>query len=95
MHIIIKPVITEQSMKNTKLGIFTFEVDPDASKPIIRGAIERLYSVHVKDIKTHMKKGKVKRVGKKKKPLQRPDRKIARVHLQKGEKINAFELATV
>lgn len=95
MQTIVKPIITEQSMKNTQGGIFTFEVARYAAKPQIREAIERLYHVHVVSITTQVHKGKVKRVGKKRVPLQRPDHKIARAHLKKGEKITAFELANV
>lgn len=90
--IIKRPIITEHSLNAVKKGIFTFEVEKTSSKPAIGRAIEVLYAVHVTAVSTSLRKGKVKRAGKKRVKVERPDRKIARVRLKKGEKIPAFEL---
>ena len=64
-NIIIKPVITEQSMHfaNTK-NAYSFKVNKKANKIQIRGAVERLYNVKVKDVRTANCKGKPRRRGK-------------------------------
>lgn len=90
--IIRRPIITEHSLRAVKKGIFTFEVEKSSKKPSIGRAVESLYAVHVTKISTSLRKGKEKRAGKKRKNIKRSDRKIARVHLKKGEKIAAFEL---
>jgi large subunit ribosomal protein L23 len=63
-EIIVKPLITEQSthMANTK-NAYAFEVNTSASKPMIKAAIERLYEVKVKDVRTANRVGKKRRRG--------------------------------
>lgn len=93
IHGIIKrPVITEHSLDAASHGVFTFEVHTASAKPAISRAVEMLYSVHVTGISTSIRKGKEKRAGKKRMRIERPDRKIARIQLKKGEKIAAFEI---
>jgi large subunit ribosomal protein L23 len=43
-------------------GAYAFEVHPDASKPQIRQAIEKIYSVKVESVRTSRRKGKTRRV---------------------------------
>ncbi len=64
-EIIIKPLITEQSMHfaNTK-GAYSFQVNKGANKIQIRNAVEKLYNVKVKDVRTANRKGKPRRRGK-------------------------------
>jgi large subunit ribosomal protein L23 len=63
-NIIIKPLVTEQGMHfaNTK-NAYSFEVNKKANKVQIRGAVERLYSVKVTDVRTANVKGKPRRRG--------------------------------
>jgi len=63
-NIIIKPLVTEQGMHfaNTK-NAYSFEVNKKANKVQIRGAVERLYSVKVTDVRTANIKGKPRRRG--------------------------------
>jgi len=63
-NIIIKPLVTEQGMHfaNTK-NAYSFEVNKKANKIQIRGAVERLYSVKVTDVRTANVKGKPRRRG--------------------------------
>lgn len=61
--IIKLPIITEKSsdlMENRK---YTFEVDPRATKPQIRSAIEEIFGVEVVSVHTMNYKGKFKRFG--------------------------------
>ena len=83
------PLITE---KNTLLrseeGKYVFEVDPKATKPIIKSAIESLFNVKVAAVTTMIVKGKFKRVGKHSGYCS--DRKKAIVKLVEGQVIDKF-----
>jgi large subunit ribosomal protein L23 len=63
-EIVIRPLITEQSMHlaNTKRA-YSFKVNRKANKHQIKGAVERLYSVKVTDVRTANRKGKPRRRG--------------------------------
>jgi large subunit ribosomal protein L23 len=64
-RVIIRPLITEQSMHfaNTK-SAYSFEVDKGANKQQIRSAIEKIYNVKVSKVRTANHKGKLRRKGK-------------------------------
>ncbi len=73
-QIIKKPLVTEkgthqsqQSFAATRTmpargGSYAFEVHPDASKPMVREAVEKLYNVKVSSVRTSNRKGKSRRV---------------------------------
>lgn len=61
--IILKPVITEQSMDNLQVGKYTFKVAKDATKSEIKKAVETLFGVEVAKVNTLNIKGKQKRLG--------------------------------
>lgn len=61
--IIIKPIITEQSMMGMEESKYTFKVATDANKTEIKFAIEEAFGVKVAKINTMNVKGKVKRQG--------------------------------
>jgi len=51
--IINKPLITEKATSSSeKLNRFTFEVDRKANKIEIKNAVEKMYGVHVTDVRT-------------------------------------------
>ena len=51
--IIKKPIISEKATAaSEKLNRFTFAVDKKANKIEIKNAVEKLYSVHVTDVRT-------------------------------------------
>ena len=86
---IVRPVITEKTSEAYQSkGEYTFEVAPDASKPQIRQAIERLFGVKVSGVWTSNVRGKGKRVGKS--VGTRPNWKKAIVTLKEGT-IEIFE----
>ena len=60
--IIKRPVITEQSMEQTGMKRYTFEVAKDANKIEIRQAIEAIFDVTVVKVNTLNVKSKPKRV---------------------------------
>ncbi|NJC88209.1 MAG: 50S ribosomal protein L23 [Desulfuromonas sp.] len=65
LHQIIKrPLITEKSNLQREAGqTIAFEVAKDANKIEIKQAVEQAFKVKVKDVRTMVTAGKVKRVG--------------------------------
>lgn len=73
-HVIIRPLVTEKGTFQSQLshgasntreargGAFAFEVHPDASKAAVREAVEKIYNVKVKSVRTANRKGKPRRV---------------------------------
>ncbi|MBQ7906374.1 MAG: 50S ribosomal protein L23 [Clostridia bacterium] len=61
--IILRPVITENSMDGISAKRYTFEVATDATKPEIAKAVEELFGVKVAKVNTINMKKKPKRVG--------------------------------
>ena len=61
--IIIKPVITEQSMEAIAEKKYVFQVAIDADKTQIKAAVEEIFGVKVAKINTIRMQGKVKRTG--------------------------------
>ena len=61
--IIIKPIITEQSIDVLKEGKYTFKVAKDSNKSEIKKAVETLFGVKVAKVNTLNVNGKEKRVG--------------------------------
>lgn len=65
VHQILKrPLITEKSNLQREAGqTVTFEVARDANKIEIKQAVEQAFKVKVKDVRTTVTAGKVKRLG--------------------------------
>ena len=61
--IIVKPVVTEKSSMANAEGKYTFEVNKKATKIDIKNAVEKLFGVKVKEVRTITVKGKPKRQG--------------------------------
>ncbi len=62
--IIKKPLVTEKSnLQKEATETVVFEVALDANKIEIKQAIEKAFNVKVKDVRTSVVAGKVKRVG--------------------------------
>ncbi len=90
--IIIKPIITESSMKDAHKGKFTFSVAPSATKVDIRLAVNKIFNVHVTRVSTTSltrNKTVFTKFGRKK---VKTNLKKARIVLKKGETIPAFEV---
>jgi large subunit ribosomal protein L23 len=58
--VIVSPVITEKATNLSEHNKVVFRVKPDATKPQIKEAVERLFDVKVKSVNTLVTKGKVK-----------------------------------
>ena len=63
LEILKAPVITEKSQIAKSEGKYTFKVSPKASKTEIKEAVEKIFKVNVKAIRTLNVKPKKRRVG--------------------------------
>ena len=61
--IILKPIITEESMMGTAFKKYTFKVAKDANKAEIKSAIEEVFGVKVAKVNTMNCKGHLRRYG--------------------------------
>ena len=61
--IILKPIITEESMMGTAYKKYTFKVAKDANKAEIKNAIEEVFGVKVAKVNTMNCKGHLRRYG--------------------------------
>jgi large subunit ribosomal protein L23 len=88
--IIIKPLVTEKTTDQLeKNGAYTFVVAKDANKIEIGKAIEELFNVKVREVRTMRYAGKQRRVGKF--VGRRSSWKKAVVTLRQGDTIEIFE----
>lgn len=85
-RILQRPVVTEKSTNGSEHGQVTFVVAPDATKPEIKQAVEKVFNVKVQAVNTSVLKGKVKRF--KGVMGQRSDIKKAIVTLAEGQTID-------
>lgn len=92
LTVIQSPLITEKSYADAQNGKYTFVVALTADKNDIKKAVEEQFKVKVIDIATVIVKGKVKRVGKKRTEKKISPMKKAVVKLEKGQKIDLFDL---
>lgn len=88
--IIRRPVITEKSnLQKETVNQVTFEVAPQSNRVEIKSAVERIFNVKVKGVRTLNVSGKVKRRGR---ILgRRKDWKKAIVSLGPGQRIDFFD----
>ena len=84
--VILAPVITEKATIASEHNKVTFKVRPDATKPQIKEAVEKLFDVKVKSVNTLNRPGKMKvfrgRFG------MQQDSKRAIVTLEEGHRID-------
>lgn len=86
LEVIKAPVITEKSGVIAQNGKYVFKVDSRANKIEIKQAIEKIFNVHVKEIRTINVKPKKRRVGRYTGLTNRCKKAI--VKLAEGEEIN-------
>jgi large subunit ribosomal protein L23 len=81
-------VTEKNTLLRTSQNKYVFEVLPKATKPQIKQAVEKLFSVKVLSVNTMVVKGKKKRVGKS--MGYRSDWKKAIVKVAAGQTISKF-----
>jgi len=84
--VILSPVITEKATLGSQHNQVTFKVRTDASKPLIKAAVEGLFNVKVKAVNTLNVRGKTKRF--RNRVGRRSDFKKAVVSLAEGQTID-------
>lgn len=87
--IILKPIITEDSIERLPDGKYTFKVAKNATKVEIAKAVETLFDVKVSKVNTITVKGKEKRMGRY--TGFRPDWKKAIVTVEGDKTIEFFD----
>jgi large subunit ribosomal protein L23 len=89
-EVIVRPIITEKSHELLdQQGAYSFVVDKAANKIEIKQAVETLFNVKVKDVRTMNYTGKYKRMGRF--IGKKINWKKAVVTLQAGDSIELFE----
>lgn len=89
--VLIRPVVSEKSYALQDNGVYTFIVHPNASKPEIHDAVERLFGVKVTKVNTLNRPGKTRRDRRTNRRGKRPDTKRAIVTLAEGDSIEIFQ----
>lgn len=88
--VIVRPVVTERSTELADdRGAYTFIVNKDANKIEIKKAVEALFDVKVKDVRTANYRGKWRRMGNA--YGQKASYKKAVVTLAEGQRIDVYE----
>ena len=96
--VIISPVVTEKTAEQMELeSLYTFVVNKDSNKHEIAHAVEALWDVKVRDVRTMRYAGKAKRalLGRMAKNWElgrRPSWKKAIVQLAQGDQIELYEM---
>jgi large subunit ribosomal protein L23 len=86
-HVILGPHVSEKSTRVAeKSNQIVFRVRRDASKPVIKAAVEKMFKVEVEAVTVSNVKGKAKGFGRT--PGRRQDWKKAYVKLKPGQDIN-------
>lgn len=89
-NVIRRPIISEKSTALAEVaGRYVFEVATQANKYEIRDAVQRLFNVKVRNVRTMIVHGKVKQMGRF--VTKRPNWKKAIVTLTEGQKIDFFQ----
>ncbi len=91
LDVIIRPIITEESMKVVPVGKYTFVVARKATKDEIKKAVSQLFNVTVLSVATSVVKGKTKRIGQRRVEVVETASKKAIVKVKEGDKIYLFE----
>lgn len=94
MTILLKPLVTENSMNGAKNGHFSFAVLKSATRPEIKNAVEKAFGVAVVKIETLSLPAKTYRAGKTRVEKRTTRGKKAIVTLSPGQKIDLFEVGS-
>ena len=86
-----RPVVSEKSYGLMDSGVYTFEVEPRATKIDIQRSVERLFDVKVAKVNTLVRKGKSRRNRKTGLVSRESDRKLAYVTLRDGFQIELLQ----
>lgn len=91
MIILKRPIITEKSMKLAQSGLYTFEVDKDATKLLVAKIVASKFNVKVLSVNIINIKGRNKMQRQTRRTYLTKGLKKAVVQVGKGQKIAIFE----
>lgn len=90
IYIVKRPIISEKSTVSAEnLNAYSFEVAPTANRKQVKEAVEKLFNVKVKNVRTMIMHGKVKRSARA--LYKRTNWKKAIVTLNEGQKIQFYQ----
>lgn len=90
--ILLKPLITEKTMRLAQAGQFSFLVAKNVTKPAVAQAVEAQFKVNVLRVTTSKTKAKDRRTGKRRIFSPGQAHKKAMVTLKAGQMIEFFKL---
>lgn len=93
-QILIKPLVTEKTSKESERGQYTFVVSADANKIEIGKAVEMLYGVKVTAVRVRQTPKKVRVIGRGREITKRSAAKKATVTLEKGKTLDFSKFKT-
>jgi ribosomal protein L23 len=88
---VAKPIVTEASYSMYNKGVYVFEVPLEMNKLQISELLEKQFSKEVREIRTSIRSGKTKRVGRRFQKAKMPNIKRAYVKFKGDDKLNFFE----
>ncbi len=91
-QILVRPKITEKSMRAAGVGVYTFEVTPHVTKSAIKAAVEDAFKVKVVRVSVVTRVLPTRRTGSRRLKVAAPAKKFASVKLAKGQSIALFDL---
>jgi large subunit ribosomal protein L23 len=86
----LEPIITEKTLNAAKDGEYTFRVSVGLNKHQIKALVERVFGVHVVNVRTMNVAGEIKKTYTGRRKTIKPSKK-AIVKLKEKEKIALFE----
>lgn len=87
-----RPLITEKTNDQARLNQYSFEVQNDATRTLVKDAVETIFKVNVERVNIIVTPGKTKRNPRNRRmSVKKPVMKKAVVTLAAGEKIPFFE----
>lgn len=92
MTTLIKPLITEKSMRDAARGVYTFQVTLTSTKHQVKQEVENLFSVNVTQVNTRTTKQATHRTGRRRLLSSQTPKKFASVSLKQGQTIPLFDL---
>lgn len=92
-EVLRRPLVTEKSRRQFKaLNQYAFEVTPDATKTLVKDAVELLFKVNVVNVRIINIPGKrTRRMPTRRTVIRKPGYKKAIVTLAEGQTIEFFE----
>lgn len=89
--VIIRPIISEASIKEIESNKYVFEVEKDASKKDVAKAVKENFNVDVLKVQTRLIKGRSRRMLRSRQRARLGPIKKATVRIGKNQKIDIFE----